>query len=205
MKAVIVDFDGTLFALRTDYLALRRALEDEVPDLFPPGTADRAGAVSAFLESASQEQRAPVLSLMARYEADGRARGEFFPDAREFIAKLAERGARFAVYTRNCRVTVETAFADAGLPPPHALVAIDDDVPPKPHPRATELLLLRLGVPAAGCVMVGDSAHDMRVGAALGIPRVLRMNPQLPVPPDDADLVVRSLADIDLDALLHCP
>lgn len=196
MKAVLCDFDGTLFALRTDYDGLRRALEAEARSAGTGST----GRVGSFLEDA-MPQRPGVLALLARYEAEGAKRGAFLPDAPDFLARLNERGVRWAVYTRNCRLTVLGAFGAAGLPEPHALVAIDDDVPPKPHPDATALVLRRLGVSPRDCVVVGDSEHDMAVGAALGITRVLR-TPDATLVRAEADVVVRSLDEIDLDRLL---
>jgi mannitol-1-/sugar-/sorbitol-6-phosphatase len=202
-RAVIFDFDGTLFQLATDYPALREALSRELPALFGPPQGVAAGAVTRFLTSLSAPERPRVLELLAQHEALGVQRGAFYPDARRLLAALEERGAPFAIYTRNCQATIRAAFADATLPKPAAVVALDDEVPPKPDLAATRLLLARLGYPAERCVMIGDTDHDMKVGADLEIPRVLRINPALSrVPVDAADRVVRSFAELDLSWLL---
>jgi HAD superfamily hydrolase (TIGR01509 family) len=203
-RAVIFDFDGTLFRLGTDYPALRRALAERLPEIFA-GTSGGGAAASlaSYLASSTRPQREPILALLATHEAEGVDRGGFFPDARQLLQALHQRGVPFAIYTRNCRATIDAAFGGEDLPRPAALVGIDDDVPPKPDPRATRLLLDRLGVAANRCVMVGDTSHDMAVGRDLGIPRVLRRNPQLArVPADQADVVVDSFADLDLGWLL---
>ncbi len=202
-RAIIFDFDGTLFHLATDYEALWRALVAELPAAFGGAERSRAGRVTDHLLKAPPAERARMLAILAEHEAAGVTRGAFYPDARVLLDRLRDRAVPFAIYTRNCQATIRAAFADLTLPAPAAIVALDDEVPPKPDPAATRLVLDRLGLPAESCRMVGDTIHDMKVGAALGILRVLRVNPALArVPIEEADLVVRSFAELDLDRLL---
>ena len=201
MTAVILDFDGTLFALETDYAGMRAALAAALPQ----AGIDRPGALTKFLAGAGAAERATVLGIVARYEAAGVAAGAFFDDALPFLAALRARSVPHGILTRNCRGTVAAAFGGAGLAVPE-VVALDDDVAPKPDPASARRLLAALGAPAApaGTVLVvGDSEYDVAVADRIGARCVLRANPRLPRPPSAGGRVlVGSLADLDLEELL---
>jgi HAD superfamily hydrolase (TIGR01549 family) len=204
VTSFILDFDGTLYRLAVDYPETARALYREFPAFFPTGAWDKPGALVGFLATASARERREVVARVAALEAVGVERGGFWSDALPFLIALRERGVPHGILTRNCRSTVTLAFRKAGLWPPPATVGLDDDVPPKPDPAATRLLLERLGSDPTDVVVVGDTTHDVAVADALDCARVLRFNPALPRPPSDPRaLHIRTFAELELDRWLR--
>lgn len=103
-----------------------------------------------------------------------------FPESRETLTKLRERGYRLALLS-NTWWAAEWHNADLathGLSPfLHELVYTSDLPHSKPHPSVFRETARRLGVPHEQCVMVGDRMADDIAGALrVGMRAVWRRN-----------------------------
>ena len=85
-----------------------------------------------------------------------------------------------------------------------ATVSGDDVERTKPHPDPYLLAADLLGVPASSCVALEDSEIGATSARAAGC-RMVVVPSLAPVPDEPADLMVGSLADLDLASLGQLP
>lgn len=121
------------------------------------------------------------------------------------IARLVDQarraGLRLAVATTTTRANVFALMAGTGLEPDwFAAIACADDAPlKKPHPQVYHLALSRLGLPAAACRAIEDSANGVRAAQAAGIAVV--MTPSLYTQDDARDGALAVWPDLERVAL----
>lgn len=100
-----------------------------------------------------------VFSDPGRYDA--------YPDARETVVGLQERGFRLGLVS-NFEPWLESLLERLGLAEHFSVLAISGkEGVEKPHPRLFEIALERLGVTPGKCLHVGDSPESDYHGARL--------------------------------------
>lgn len=93
-----------------------------------------------------------------------------FPNVRETLAALKERGLRLGVVTNKMRQTTLMGLKRCGLEAfMETIVAIDDVTRGKPDPEPVLLALSRLQVSPDETLMVGDSQYDIVAGRDAGV------------------------------------
>jgi HAD superfamily hydrolase (TIGR01509 family) len=95
-----------------------------------------------------------------------------FPGARELVAELRRRGIRTAIATSSGNEHLEALGKSSGLDLQHltdVLVNADDIQESKPAPDLIVAAVKKVGVPAAECVMVGDTPWDAQACVAAGV------------------------------------
>lgn len=93
-----------------------------------------------------------------------------FPGIPEAVAALRTEGCRLGLVTSKNRHGSLLGLGIAGIAEAFEVIVSADEVThPKPHPEPVLRALDALGEPAAGCVYVGDSVHDLESGRAAGV------------------------------------
>jgi len=95
-----------------------------------------------------------------------------FPGARELVAELRRRGVRTAIATSSGNEHLEALGRSSGLDLEDLtdiLVNADDIEESKPAPDLIVAAVKKLGVPAAECLMVGDTPWDAQACVAAGV------------------------------------
>ena len=95
-----------------------------------------------------------------------------FPGARELVAELRRRGIRTAIATSSGNEHLEALGRSSGLDLEHltdVLVNADDIEESKPAPDLVVAAVKKVGVPAAECLMVGDTPWDAQACVAAGV------------------------------------
>lgn len=93
-----------------------------------------------------------------------------FPGAGEALDALKQAGIALAAVTSRSRRTSVLTLERAGLAAYFAAIVSAEDAPAlKPDPAPLRHALALLGRTAPGAVMVGDTAHDIEAGRALGL------------------------------------
>ena len=93
-----------------------------------------------------------------------------FPGAGEVLDTLKQAGIALAAVTSRSRRTSVLTLELAGLAGYFGAIVSAEDAPAlKPDPAPLRHALALLGRTAAGAVMVGDTAHDIEAGRALGL------------------------------------
>lgn len=96
-----------------------------------------------------------------------------YPDVRETLAQLAQRGFRLAVVTNKPTPFVAPLLDALGIREYFSLILGGDDVAEKkPHPAPLYMVLGKLGLHAHELLFVGDSRNDIQAARAAGCPCV---------------------------------
>lgn len=120
------------------------------------------------------------------------------PGAAEWIQRLREEGWQQAIASSAPRRNVEVVLEVLGFSGYFQAIVSAEDVPQgKPDPQVFLVAASRLGVPAAGCIVVEDAAAGIEAARRAGMPSIglSRAGAALA-----ADLVVHSLAELPEDA-----
>ncbi len=174
IKAVLIDFDGTLVRLRTDYESLRRDLVRALPRLDP---SLKSSSILDMLwrlrkSAASPERRRVVASayhLLDKYEWAARSAARVIPEGRELCVSIDQAGLAWAIVSNNSRRIIEDRLDVLGFPEPNEIVARGNRRAHKPDVSVGRLALERLGVSCEDALLVGDSNIDRQLGTSLGI------------------------------------
>jgi len=185
--AWIFDLDGTLTEAIHDFDALRTRLG------LPPGV-PILETVNALDPTASRRAHA----LLEAWETELAHKAKARPGADLLLTKLAARGCRLGVLTRNLGSLAGITLQAAGLA--HHFDPKDvlgrDDAQPKPSPDGIRILLARWGARPTDAVMVGDYLFDLLSGRAAGVATVLLdLRGQIPWR-EHADRVINRLDEL---------
>jgi phosphoglycolate phosphatase len=178
MKLAVFDVDGTL----VDSRAILKAASDAAftaLGLEPPPYDQLRQIVGLSLRE-GLAQLAPseevVDRLVAYYKSsfgDLHRRPGFveplYPGAAELLARLKGDGWRIAMATGKSRRGVDTIVAMHGWADLFESTHCADDGPGKPHPAMVLEAMRVLGAEPGCTVMIGDTAHDVRMARAAGV------------------------------------
>lgn len=96
-----------------------------------------------------------------------------FPNVREVLAELAQRGIRMGVVTNKIRKTTLMGLRLSGIESYMETIVTADDVKRgKPDPEAVLKALEQLGIAPEEALMVGDSKYDIIAGRDAGVKTV---------------------------------
>lgn len=91
----------------------------------------------------------------------------------EGLEKLAEGNYALAVATSKIVLTAEALLEAAGIRDSfEAVIGADLVSRPKPDPEMARVTLGRLGCEPSGCLVVGDTTHDLLMAKAAAIPAI---------------------------------
>jgi phosphoglycolate phosphatase-like HAD superfamily hydrolase len=100
------------------------------------------------------------------------------------------------VVSRNFHATVDAGLKKIGFRDPVTVIGREDVARQKPDPEGVATALSRLGTPASGTLLVGDTFHDVEAGHRGGVRVVIVANPRLQFAPTGADAYMASLAEL---------
>lgn len=174
VRGVLLDFDGTLVELATDYRALRRAL---VETLAPHGVRIDTGSMLDGLAAALQEARdgrtskalASAYRVVDRFEWAARSAARPIPEGRALCTTCEKRALPWAIVSNNGERIIQWCLKSFDFPAPAAILARGTTRAHKPHPSVGIKALERLGIAPEEALLVGDSEIDVKLGLALGI------------------------------------
>lgn len=158
-RLLIIDFDGTLVRLTTDWNEVKDMLHGELGS----GFRDNIDTDLRKLRKVSEEAFKACCKMIARKEIAG-----FGSQVNLELLLVARRAKNLAICSSNTHEAIETILGDKvfkGLKP--RIVGKEDVVKGKPDPEG---LLLCLGdVKKKDAVFVGDSVVDLETGEQAGI------------------------------------
>ncbi|QQD76384.1 HAD family hydrolase [Curtobacterium sp. YC1] len=179
VEAVLLDLDGTLLDTPPAIAAaLRAAVADTTgEELHLPSIIALIGRPLPVLCGllVGRDEHDPVTAAVVaayqdRYRRDivPNAQDLLFPGVALGVSSLRAEGMKLAVVTSKNHRAAELVLDSAGLLPFFDVVIGADDVAhPKPAADAGRRALSVLGATSAGSVMVGDTADDIRMAAAI--------------------------------------
>ncbi len=181
IRGVLFDLDGTLvdsipdIARAVDHALAVAGLGPLPTELYPqlvgwglPHLVSEAlRRLGADPGSAAEVTQATVAYYERHPVVDTRA----YPGIPQVLGELRRRGIKLAVVTNKrhsvAQQVVDGVFGEGVF---EIVIGESPGQPKKPDPRVAHEVFAALGVGAAECVMVGDSAVDIQFARAAGIP-----------------------------------
>ncbi len=141
--------------------------------------------------------------VVDRVIAHVKAEGLPMPGVAAAIARFGRCGLRLAIASSSPRRLIDAVCDRLGLGGIDVRCSAMDEARGKPAPDVYLTAARRLGVAAAQCLAVEDSLNGLASARAAGMRCVAVPDPLLAADPRyrDADLVLRSLTDLDDAAL----
>lgn len=212
MTTLIFDFDGLIVETETpDYVAWQEVYAAHGVALPPETWATNVGSGHLFDPYAhleAQLERA-VDREAIREQVRARFRAELgvitpLPGVIAYLTAAQELGLRVGVASSSSQAWVAGHLEQLGLLEHFEVICTSDDVArTKPEPDLYLLALRRLGVEPGQALALEDSPNGVRAAQAAGMRCVAVPNPVTRLMNlDHADMVVPSLADLPLPALL---
>jgi beta-phosphoglucomutase-like phosphatase (HAD superfamily) len=221
VEAVVLDMDGVLIDTEPVWRAAESAVfaglgiplsESDVLDSTgqpieelipiwrqrPPSGGQGPGLTDAVLTDAQ------VAALVIdRVIAHVKAEGQPMPGVTAAIGLFERCGLRLAIASSSPRRLIDAVCDRLGLGGIEVRCSAMDEARGKPAPDVYLAAARRLGVAAVSCLAVEDSLNGLASARAAGMRCVAVPDPLLAADPRyrDADLILRSLADLDDAAL----
>jgi phosphoglycolate phosphatase len=178
IQSIVFDFDGTLAELHIDFIEMRIRLESLASEYIPitwkaplPPVLELltmlTEKVAELRNGAAAEFQARASVLITGLEVEAAAKGCLFPFTRGLLEKLARRGIKSAIITRNCEKAVRMVFPDLDTYCTH-LLSREHVERVKPHPDHLLKALRLIGSTPGAALMVGDHPLDIETGLRAG-------------------------------------
>ena len=179
IKAVILDFDGTLAELNLDFSAMKEKIVNLIEEYGIARDSLREGYILEIIDEVTSvllKKDRPLAELFAEKaqrmlrekELEAASESRLLPGVESMLRNLRSAGVKVGIITRNCDGAVRRicshieSLCDAFLSRDSV-----ERVKPDPHHLAT--LLDRLGVTVEGTIMVGDHPMDILAGKRVGM------------------------------------
>lgn len=202
--AVLFDFDGPVCSVFDGYPAPQ--ITDELRSLargmraeLTVGLDSASGPHALLLAAASDAELAALLeTALQKAELAAVQTAKLTPGAAEALAACKNSGRLVAVVSNNNADAVEDYLDRVGLKEYVLHVEGRERTNPtlmKPSPYLIEKTIHALGVPATGCVFIGDQPSDIEAGRVAGTATIGYANK-----PGKADALLG--ADVVIDAMI---
>jgi HAD superfamily hydrolase (TIGR01509 family) len=209
LRAVLFDMDGLLVDSEPLWFVVEREVCERLGGQW--GAADQEALIGGSLERTVSWLLAKATGAVTASRADvarwlvaGMARLvlerglSLQPGAARLLAALDAAGVPCALVTASSRAIMDAVLKVTGLS--FGVTVCGEDVRrPKPDPEPYLLAATRLGVPAAGCVVLEDSPTGIAAARAAGCPVIAV--PSVPVLPAPGLITVKSLDEVGFDLL----
>jgi HAD superfamily hydrolase (TIGR01509 family) len=212
IKAVVFDMDGVLIDSEPVWERVRRGFVADHGGRWPADAQDRMMGMSTAEWSAYISEDfglrlpAPRVAelVIAAMAAEYQAHLPLLPGAVDAVRDLSARWP-LAVASSAPKSLIDAVLDVSGLRSAFAAAVSSEEVTRgKPAPDVYLEAAARLGVPAAACAAVEDSANGLRSAAAAGCAVIAVPRPEYPPPAealDQARLVLDSLTELTKDTI----
>lgn len=177
MRLVVLDWDGTLAdsagrivdCLTQAVRAIGATLPSEERMRETIGLPLPEVARHLVPDAAEHHHEALVAAYRTAWLAPNAPVAQLFPEARECLHALRERGYLLAVATGRSRRGLDVELDQTATRELFAATRTADETAGKPDPRMLHELLAELAMPASRAVMVGDTSYDIEMARAASV------------------------------------
>ncbi len=180
-KAVIFDFDETLFFLDVAWEKMRKYLSEKFLKLgyksnFKPVYADLENVLGKvekdYGKIYTNKVRNECLDYIQEQELIGLKNGHANPQARSVLEKLGKSGVRYGIVSNNSKKVIKQALREFSWPEGE-IIGREDVLEIKPSPEGTILCLKRMRLTADMVWGVGNRPEDVQSFTSAGISKIL--------------------------------
>ncbi len=179
IKAVVLDFDGTLAILNMDFSEMKEEIlklieKDGVSreSLREQYVLEIIGEAYSFLvkrgRPMAEQFREKAQKMLRQKELEAASRSRLLPGVESMLRKLRMAEVKVGIITRNCDRAVRRICPDIESLC-DAFLSRDSVQRVKPDPHHLSMLLAMLGVPSHHAIMVGDHPMDILAGKRVGM------------------------------------
>ncbi|MGD0283387.1 MAG: HAD-IA family hydrolase [Dissulfurispiraceae bacterium] len=169
---VILDFDGTLVNLETDWIALKHELRDycyrelKIDESFENIDA----GLFKIRHRVGEPEFQKLLEIVSRRELEG-YQGKYIEMTVNILRNVKDIK-KIAIFSSNCRKTIKRIVSSL---PVHIdfIVAKEDVTKPKPCGEGIRKILQYFGMKTEDAIFIGDSENDIKAGNDAGVKAVL--------------------------------
>ncbi len=179
IKAVILDFDGTLAELNLDFSAMKEKILNLIEEYGIARDSLREGYILEIIDEVTSillEKERPLAEhfaekaqkMLREKELEAASESRLLPGVEPMLRNLRSAGVKVGIITRNCdgAVLKICAYIESLC---DAFLSRDSVERVKPDPHHLATLLDRLGVPVEAAIMVGDHPMDILAGKRVGM------------------------------------
>lgn len=172
---IIVDFDGTLVYLETDWQSLRTELRDYCRNEFKIDESFESLDIGLFRVKRQLGDFIfkELLEIVSRFELEGYKGNNIDAVIHPLLSLSGNK--KIAIFSGNCRKTIESIIPDLGLNV-SCVVAKDDVNEPKPSGEGLKKILDCLAAGPEEALFIGDSDQDIKAGLDAGVKTLLWKN-----------------------------
>ena len=153
-KAVIFDFDRTLFRLEVDWVELKKTVFSRLDK--QPVT--NKSFLTEIKEAASGRLRRSLYQTVLKKEIQGIENGYPIKGAREYLSGLLKNGFSLGIISRNSRQAVLKGIIKGSFPG-IPVIGREDVDNLKPHPEGMEKMAKILNLRNNQCLYIGDDKN----------------------------------------------
>jgi pyrophosphatase PpaX len=172
IETVLLDVDGTLLDTREfilqafEFTCARHGIDAPTREVL----SSQVGlSLEEIYESLEREHATLLIETHRAFQVENLHLARAFPGVAETLEALRGAGLALAAVTSRSRRTSVLTLELTGLAPWFdTVVSAEDAQPLKPDPAPLRFALERLGRHHSTAAMVGDTAHDVSAGKALG-------------------------------------
>jgi phosphoglycolate phosphatase len=186
IKAVVFDFDGTLFQFVLDYEGMRNGTREAVITAGIPASSFKEGErirdiVNRMLEYAKTHDWSDakvkgvmndINAVMDRYEWESAQNNSPVDGAKDVLRSLKKMRLKTGLLTNNSKRCIVYLLKKYGFSKLLDVVVTRDELGDfnnlKPSPVGLNQVLVKLGVKANEAVYVGDSVVDVKAALSVG-------------------------------------
>jgi phosphoglycolate phosphatase len=186
IKAVVFDFDGTLFRFVLDYKGMRNAVKEAVISGGVPSSLLEEGdrirdfvnkmldyaKVSGWSDTKTSWIMNEINSIMDRYEWESAQNNTPVDGALEVLRNLRRMKLKTGLLTNNNRKSITYLLDKYGFSRMFDTVVTRNDLADfnnlKPSPVGLNLVLTKIGVKAKETIYIGDSVIDVKTALSVG-------------------------------------
>lgn len=154
-----------------------------------------------------QEKTEAIYKYYRQYQMDKSSEHlKAFPETRETLERLKEKGAKLGVVTSRSRISLEQYLEILGIYSFFDVIITPESVEnPKPHREPTEKALLGLNANAQDSLFIGDATYDQQSALGAGVDFAYVTWSHIPVErfSPTPDLILQSMDE--LVTLAMCP
>lgn len=168
---IIFDFDGTIVHLQTEWDVLRAELEKYFQQMFH--MKDTFSNIDESLLNIKRKYGENIykkfVEIVVDYELIG-YKGKKIECINNFLRSLVKE--KKAIFSSNCRVTVETILNKIGLSVDFIIAKEDVNIP-KPNPEGLIKIFSYFNLKPQDAIFIGDAGVDIEAGSRIGVKSLL--------------------------------